>query len=263
MPALYDVLGPLYDGEYDGDLSDVPCYQALAAQHGGPVLELGCGSGRVLAELVDPDWAPLFGLDASPVLLERARRRLERHPVAGPLFAAGKVRLVQGDMADFSVDCPGGFGLVIVALNSFLHLTEPSAQASCLAAIARHLAPQGALAMEVFNPERKHRHPGVESLELAGDFLHPETGERVQRFASVSTDLATQTRRYVHLYDTLGSDGTVRRLVHEFSLRYLYRFELELMLERAGLVVEAVHGGYGFEPFTGEEDSMVVVAVRR
>jgi len=178
------------------------------------------------------------------------------------MLESGQLRLVEGDMRAFEAPCGEGYALAVIALNSFLHLVEPKDQLACLREAARHLRPGGLLAMEVFNPENKDKHPGVHGLELVADFQHPETGERVQRFAAVSTDLATQRRRYVNLYDTLGADGAVRRTVREFTLRYVYRHELERMLEQAGLALEAVYGGYEFEPYTGREDLLLAVAAK-
>ena len=260
--AHYDALGVLYDGENDGDLQDLPFWSALASRAGGPILELACGSARVLSGLLDPSWAPIVGLDASPVLLSRARARLSAHDIGGPMLERGTLRLAEGDMRSFDLPVEGGYSLVVIALNSFLHLTEPADQLACLRQVARHLKPGGLLAMEVFNPEMKERHPGVHGMELVADFVHPETGERVQRFSNVTTDLAAQKRRYVNLYDVLGADGTVKRAVREFTLRYSYRYELERLLEQAGLALETVYGGYDFEPYTGREDAMLVVATR-
>jgi SAM-dependent methyltransferase len=260
--ALYDALGPLYDGEYAAETADIAFFQALAARCGGPVLELACGSARVLCELADPERTPLVGLDASKVLLARGEKRLAAHPVAAPLFEREEMRLCHGDMRSFEV-APGGFALIFVALNGLLHLTGDGDQARCLACAARHLKKGGLLALDVFNPENKDTHPGVHGLDLSGDFVDPDTGERVLRLANVCTDYARQRRRYVHLYDAVGADGAVKRRVHEFTLRYVYKNEMELLLAGAGLALEGVYGGYGFEPYTGREDLMLFVAEKR
>ncbi|MGC4117175.1 MAG: class I SAM-dependent methyltransferase [Myxococcales bacterium] len=260
VKAHYDAIGALYDAENDADVQDLSFWSAMASRTGGPILELACGSGRVLSALVDPQWAPVVGLDLSQSFLDRARGRMAAHAAGGPMLESGQLKLVEGDMRAFDLPMGEGYALVVIALNSFLHLVEPKDQLACLKEVARHLKPGGVLAMEVFNPENKDRHPGVHGLELVADFHHPETGERVQRFANVSTDLATQRRRYVNLYDTLSADGAIRRTVREFVLRYVYRHELERLLEQAGLAVEAVYGGYEFEPYTGREDLMLFVA---
>ena len=254
----FDALGALYDGEYDSKVDDLAFYQELAGR-GGPVLELGCGSGRILAAVARPALAPVVGLDLSAVLLARARRRLARDPVVAGMLRGRAVRLVRGDMRRFDEPAPGGYRLVILAFNAFLHLLESCDQAACLACAARHLAPGGRLVLDVFNPEIKDRLSGV---SLMADFTHPETGERVLRFSSALVDLAEQRLRYTSLFDVVGRGGQVRRAVHCFELRYAYRFELERLLEAAGLEVEAVHGGYGGESFTGQEDSMIVLASR-
>lgn len=261
--AEYDSIAPLYDAEYKEMTEDIGFYRTLADKARGPILELACGGARILSEVANPDWAPIVGLDISPKMLEEARRRLAAHPKVAPMFKRGDVRLLQGDMRSFSVP-PGGFAFAIIALNSFCHLLEAKDQADCLSCVAQHVRPGGLLALDVFNPEIKDTHPGVNGSSLVAEFRHPKTGERVQRLlASVGTDLAHQCRRYVFFLDTLRENGVVRRKVQETTLRYFYRFEMEQLLKSAGFSVESVYGGYAFQPYTGREMQMLFVAKKQ
>jgi SAM-dependent methyltransferase len=261
----FDALGELYDAEYDSKEDDLPFYRELAGCTGGPILELACGSGRILADLAEhsePGWAPLWGLDTSTVQLARARRRLAGQPRAAAMMRRRRVRLGLADMRWFEAAVPGGFGLVILAFNAFLHLLESQDQLACLSCAARHLRPgSGRLAMDVFNPEAKDR-LGLDVVSLAADFILPGTKQKVLRFSTCQADLARQRLRYTSIYDVQTNSGAVRRTVQEFELRYSYRYELEHLLTAAGLRLEAVWGGYSGEPYTGREELMVLVASR-
>src|SRR5438093_4178608 len=101
LPPRDELLACLYDWEHDAFQEDVDMYASFARRSGGPVLELACGSGRVL-DGVSAQGLEVVGLDRSPAMLRRAERRLARR---GP-------RLVEGDLADELPD--GQFPLVIL-----------------------------------------------------------------------------------------------------------------------------------------------------
>src|SRR5918912_795093 len=99
-------LAELYDAFPFSD--DLPFYRRLAREQGARVLELCCGTGRLLVPLAEPG-REIVGLDASEAMLRIAQRKLEQ---AGP-SAAGRARLVRGDVRDFDLGEP--FDLAIVA----------------------------------------------------------------------------------------------------------------------------------------------------
>jgi len=129
MTDSYDHLAPLYDLINAGVQDDLPFYLALVAEMGGPVLELGCGSGRTLIPLAEAGY-DVVGLDSSPAMLERARTRLERSPFAE------HVRLVQGDMTGF--DLQTTFPLITVPFHAWLpdaHSSAPSPISAMLSGV--------------------------------------------------------------------------------------------------------------------------------
>ncbi len=131
-----------HDGRKDDDLA---FWLKLAEQTGGPVLELACGTGRVVIPLARAGHA-VAGLDVSRSMLAVARRKLTREDAE----VQARVRLVEGDMADFSVE--GRFGLIFIAYRSFQHLVERAEQRKCLESCRRHLETEARLAINVFNP---------------------------------------------------------------------------------------------------------------
>ncbi len=241
-------LAGLYDAfVFDGDL---PLYLELAHAQGRRILEVACGSGRVLLPLARTG-LEVVGVDASPHMLALARAKLAAEHIA-------TARLVQADMRDFRLD-DGGFDLSILAVKSFAYLTEPGDQLRCLASIRAHLRPGGLLAIDFMHPlpEWVAAAPG----SLRDDLLQrvPDRGFTLSRVESVvSTNLARQVRVIRSAYEIIDDNGAVvtKRFV-EWPYRWTYRFEAEHLLERAGFAVEAVYGGYQREPFTSGSTAMV------
>src|SRR5438477_6914997 len=133
---MYDLgVSPLEGGP------DVEWVSARARRTGGPILELGCGTGRITVPIAQ-DGHHIVGLDRSAAMLERAERRARRADV--------EVRWVEGDMRAFSFN--EAFALVFVALNSFLML-DPDDRWACLARVREHMAPRGRVAIDVFQPD--------------------------------------------------------------------------------------------------------------
>jgi SAM-dependent methyltransferase len=247
-------LANLYDlFPFEGDL---PLYLDLAAAQGGQVLEIACGSGRVLVPLVKAGHQ-VVGLDASPHMLALARAKLE---AAGPAVMA-RANLVQGDMRDFQLGRT--FDLAIVAVKSFAYLVQRADQQRTLATVAAHLRPGGLLAMDFLHPSPAWllEPPGSLRQDLVQHI--PERGLTLARTeTAVSTDLAAQVRVIRSAYEIVADDGSVTKRFVEWPYRYTYRFEAELLLQQAGFEIEAVYGGYQREPFVSDSRTMLIVARR-
>jgi SAM-dependent methyltransferase len=245
-------LAQLYDAFPFAD--DLPFYLDLAERQGGEVLELCCGSGRVLLPLARAGHR-LVGLDASPHMLALARQKLL---AAGPAVLE-RVRLVQGDLRTFALE--QRFGCALIAVKSFAYLTSRADQQRALERVAAHLRPGGRLALDLLQPAPTWlaRPPGSLNQDLVQEV--PERGITVARTeAVVSTDLANQIRVIRSAYEVVQRDGSLTKRFVEWPYRYVFRFEAELLLERAGLEVEAVYGGYQREPLTSDSPLMLLVA---
>lgn len=248
-------LARLYDAFPFG--ADLPLYRELAKTEGGRVLEVCCGSGRVLVPLALAGHE-VVGLDASPHMLALSREKLA---AAGPDVQA-RVRLVQGDMRAFALDAT--FDLAIVAVKSFAYLVERADQQRALAAIAAHLRPGGLLALDLLNPSPAWlmETPGSLRQDLVAHV--PERGVTVARTeAVVSIDRAAQVRVIRSAYEIVRDDGSLAKRFVEWPYRYTYRFEAEHLLERAGFGIEGLYGGYAREPFTSDSSVMLFLARRQ
>jgi SAM-dependent methyltransferase len=253
-PFLDDELAWLYDVFPFSD--DIPAYLELAERSGGPVLEPACGTGRVLLPLA-AEGHFVVGVDASPHMLARARRKV----AVAPPEVAGRIRLVEADMQ--SIELGDTFGLAVIAARSFGHLLTPSAQLAALEAIRRHLEPGGLLALDLVNPSPAWlaEPPATPRLDLSQEL--PEEGLLVNRTVTImDTDVATQVRVLRSEYEMVASDGSVAKRFVEWPWRWVHRFEIEHLLARTGFEVEEICGGYLGEPFTGEGRTMFVVARR-
>ena len=251
-PWLDDRLASLYDAfVFEGDL---PLYTELARAQGSRVLEVACGSGRVVLPLVLAGF-DVVGIDASAPMLAIARRKLE---------AAGRqAGLVHADMRTFALD-RRDFDLAIVAVKSFAYLTETPDQLQCLRSIHAHLRPGGLLAIDLMHPQPEW--VGAVQGSMRDDLLQrvPDQGFTLSRVESVvSTDVAHQIRVVRSIYEVINDHGSVveKRFV-EWPYRWTHRFEAEHLLERTGFAVESVWGGYRREPFTSGSSAMVFGARR-
>jgi SAM-dependent methyltransferase len=246
LAQLYDMF--LFDG-------DLPLYLDLAREQGGRVLEVACGSGRLLVPLVRAG-LQVVGIDISPHMLALAREKLDG---TAPLSAS--VELLQADMRTFRLD-QQDFDLAIVSVKSFAYLTETADQLACLESIHAHLRPGGLLALDLLHPSPEWTSAPRGSLR--DDMLEhvAERGVTLSRVESVvSTDLARQIRVIRSIYETVDDSGKVldKRFV-EWPYRWVHRFEAEHLLRRAGFQVDVVYGGYQREPFTSESAAMVFLA---
>ncbi|MCC6174599.1 MAG: class I SAM-dependent methyltransferase [Chloroflexi bacterium] len=248
----FDRLARYYDWEHASYDADIALYQDFARRTGGPILEVACGTGRLIGPLLETG-ERIVGIDSSAQMLAVARRTLGREG------RRGGVVLHQADVRTFRLD--ERFRLAIFALDSFGLLLDVRDQLAALGRIREHLEPDGVLIVDVSNGNGR----GVESpdeivLQHAGP--DPVTGHLLSKWTARSTDVAEQLDRYTYFYDEVDDDGVVRRTTTELALRYFGRFEFELLLERAGFLVEALYGSYDLAPFTVGSERLIAVAVR-
>lgn len=243
----------LYDLDFGDRQEDLFMYRQFCSRCGSPILELGCGTGRLLVPLAR-DGYHLTGVDVSPAMLERARNKIA---AAG---LVSRVSLFEQDMRTMAVD--GQFALAFVAANSFMHLLTADDQLAALHRIREHLRPGGLLLLDLFNPDlgRLLEPPGQVVFDKV--MTDPVSGRRLMRFHSQSVDLGQQTIHATWTVDELDDQGHVRRILFPFSIRYLFRGELELLLRHAELEIEALYGSYEMEDFYGDSERMIAVARR-
>ena len=246
----FDAFAEYYDADYGAIADDLPFYRELARRAGGRVLEVMCGSGRLLVPLAQAGLR-LAGVDVSGAMLALARERLQ---------AAGVLERVELLEADIRSRAPQGpFGLAIVAINSFMHLASVADQLAALGQIHAALEPGGLLAIDCFNPDPRLLSEQNGALILDKTF-QLASGASVQKFVAQQADVARQTSYVTFIYDEIAQSGNVRRSALPFTMRWVYRYELEHLLARAGFALEAVYGSYDLDEYTGDSDLLLAVA---
>jgi SAM-dependent methyltransferase len=223
---------------------DIEFYAQAAVDSGGPVLEVGCGTGRILLPTARAG-VTITGVDLSPHMLRVCRERLAAEPVEVQVRA----RLVQADMRAFYLGQT--FKLITLPFRPFQHLITVDDQLACLVTIRRHLADGGRLILDLFNPSL----PALTRDNLGQEFGdEPEfttsDGRRVLRKSRiVARDYFNQVNQTELIYYITHLDGRTERLVHAFQMRYLFRYEAEHLLVRAGFEVEHLYAGYDKSPY--------------
>src|SRR5262245_25847419 len=178
---IYDLQSPYIAAGGPGE-GDVAFYRRLAAEQGGPVLEIGCGTGRVSVPLAG-DGFEVVGVDLSEPMLRQAEARRASLPPA----VATKLTFVQGDMT--TLDLGRKFALIITPSRVFQFALTTAAQRAALGAMRRHLRPGGRLVLDLFDPRLDYVAPGAVFPPRAGEVEHPRTGNRVEwEIAGVEPD---------------------------------------------------------------------------
>jgi SAM-dependent methyltransferase len=224
--------------------TDVGFFVEAAKEAGGPVLEVGCGTGRVLFPTARAG-IEITGLDLSPHMLDVCRERLK----AEPEEVRSRVRLLEGDMRQF--DLGKFFHLVTLPFRPFQHLTTVKDQLACLGCIRRHLAEEGKVILDIFNPslEALIRTNFGEEVSEEPEFSMPDGRKVIRRHKVVSRDIPNQINHVELIYYVSHPDGHQERLVQAFPMRYLFKFEAEHLLSRAGFTVEQLYADYDKSPY--------------
>jgi len=224
---------------------DVDWYRRLARKAGGPVLELGAGTGRVLAALAECG-APCVGLENSEAMLEELRRK----------SFPPNVDLVAGDMRSFAL--PQRFALIAAPFRVFQHLETPREQLACLACVREHLAAGGCLAFDVFvpDPARMAEDPQPE----VEDARYERDGEEIVRRVSLRIERATQLLHVRVRHERRRGGRVLGEERGALRMRFFHRYELEHLLARAGFGHLELYGDFAGSPFGDASRDFVVVA---
>lgn len=249
LPSIFD------DGEaYDLVLKDIPYgfdfYTGLAREAKGPVLDVCCGTGRILLPSMQAG-VDIEGVDLFDSMLNTLRKKATALGLSP--------RLHRADMSDFRV--PRRFALVMIPFNAFIHNMTQEAQIRCLQLCREHLLPGGLLAFDTFFPAAQIVGSPPKTRVMEGEFPHPETGLTMRMYDTRTFDRVAQTQHSLNEIEEVGKDGSVR-IVHrsEVSSRYIYKEEMALLLRVAGFKRWEILGDFDRKPLTQETDALIVLA---
>ncbi len=251
---MYDQIAPYYHLIPQHHTADVPWLLRWAQ---GKILELGCGSGRLLWPLAQAGHE-VVGLDLSGEMLALARR---------DLAAQGhgeKVTLVQVDITQF--DLPHKpFDTAVVFCNTLLHL-DPIALGQMLRHTAVHLRPGGRLLIDVPNPFQLAALGTTAEPEplLEQVFPDPATGGTFTQYATAKQD---DLQQVLHMNWTFvprqnGRDLLEKQVQTTAVYHFYYPHQLQIALQAAGFTLDTFYGSYDGDPFDEESDNLLIIAHR-
>ena len=242
---LYDSV-PLYAARRDVDF-----YVEQAKAASGPVLELGCGTGRILVPIARAG-CTIAGVDSSSQMLARCKEKL----AAEAATVQARVTLQQRDIRDFALGAK--YALIIAPFRVVQQLARIDDQLRFLVAVARHLAPTGRFIFDVFNPrfDALTSADGVEREDTPE--LRLPDGRTLRRSARVTRvrwiDQVSETELIYYVGD--------KRYVQAFDMRWYLAAELQHLLARGGFRVRAMYGDFGRGPLADGSPDIVTIAER-
>jgi SAM-dependent methyltransferase len=245
-----DFVARFYDAVYAQvrDGVDNAFYLQRMAAAGGPVLEIGVGTGRLFVE-ARRRGLDVRGIDVSPAMIARCRAKLE---------PADRERVWVEDAVRMRVE--RRYALVCAPFRVLSHVHDTADQLRLIDGVRDCLEPGGAFVFDLYVPNLKLLREGLP--ELADFDGEHAPGRRLRRVVSSRpADLSRQTNTVRMSFLWEEEDGE-HRGEWEFEMRFFFRFEIEHLVARSKLVLEAICGDFAGGPLTADSREYVVVCRR-
>ncbi|MCA9568542.1 MAG: class I SAM-dependent methyltransferase [Myxococcales bacterium] len=220
-PALYDL-------EYADHTEDITYYQRLAIGAGGPILELGCGTGRLTLPMIRMG-ARVDGVDLARTMLEGLRLKV----AALDATQQGRVRFYEADFRELPDHLRTDYTLIIWPFNALHHCRDERDVERTLAGAVSRLAPGGTVALDVYLPDRQLYDRDPSKTYEHRIFKDPRSGLPLHTWEQGWWDEASRTHHVVYTYKH--RNGTLERA--HLALRMFERDELEAIFAKVGLRV--------------------------
>ncbi len=254
-PGAYDLIAELYDWDMglNNDGKDVDFYLATARSQGGPILELGCGTGRITIPLVQ-DGLTVTGIDRSPPMLQQMKKK------ASKLLSPQELERLQGccmNMSDWAVQ--NRYALIFSPYSSFTYLTKEEERLRCLESVRSHLKPSGFFVLDCFIPH--YDFLALPDNHLYADYYRAlEDGRFLERKKTVQKDLTAQLNTITRYYRIYEPDGVLgRSITTRETIRYFFPEELKLYLQANGFQIVGEYGGFEGQSYRYECQTMVFI----
>ncbi|SFJ55420.1 Methyltransferase domain-containing protein [Paenibacillus sp. UNC496MF] len=240
----YDLLNNLDEVEWK-------FYLDLAAQQGGTILDVACGTGRFTIPLAERGFE-ITGVDITPEMLEAAKQKAERLGVY--------VNWVHSDARQFELGRK--FRFIFTTGNSFQHFLDRESVDGLLSTIHRHLDQDGVFAFETRNPILS-RLTADSSIENDGGTWVDKDGYSCSSTYRRSYEHKTQLEHYVFTDRRWKDESDVSETIQPFALRYFFPQELESVLYYNGFKLEEMYGDFELASFQASSPLMVCVCRKR
>jgi SAM-dependent methyltransferase len=250
--SFYATIARYYDAEHTDKTDDLLMYSQLADEYGGPILDIGCGTGRVMFHLAQ-EGHKVYGIDSEYAMLERAKIKLDAFP-----HVRDRLVFYSGDVLTYDIEAR--FKLVLLSYNSLMHFHTQDEQAALLRRLHGLTEAEGLLVIDLPNAGETFATQDSDAVTLERTFIDAETGHMVMQQAVSYLDRAQQLMEVTWIYDEITEDGVVVRTVAPVIFRYFFYAELTLLLKQAGFAVEAAYGDADLSPYEDGCERMIVFA---
>lgn len=220
---------------------DIPFYLRFAANIGGPILELACGTGRITIPLAEAGH-DVWGLEYSAPMLEQFRNKMAGFPKE----TVDRIHLVQGDMSHFHLDLE--FPLVILPCRSFQLLYDEEKENACLKCVYSHLSGNGLFIIDIGNfiPNKEKEGEWLSGREFFDwENSDPKTGDKIHR-THIRKEI-NMVRQIIYPEKTFRitkPDGTIEKVVKRSPLKYFFENQVRNLLVANGLKIVEEMGYY-------------------
>jgi SAM-dependent methyltransferase len=237
MVNFYDVIHADYD-------EDKKFYLDKILNAGGPVLEIGCGTGRIFCDALKMG-ADIYGIDQNKLMLEKLKEKIN---------VSQHYRVQVIDALEFISE--NKFKLIIGPFRMFMHILTVKDQLKFLKNVYENLAENGEFAFNVFNPDLNRIQTGdKENLRFEGEYM---PGRILKFYDSSKPDLLNQCQHVTFRFEWDGN-GSTKEDTFCFPMRYFFRFELRHLAERAGFKSVNIYSDFNYNESNREGKEFVVV----
>ena len=216
----YDIYAPWYD--LQNEMEDVDFYLEALQDFGGPILDAGCGTGRLLLEFAREGYS-VGGFDTSQEMLKVGRNKIAKESKD----VQSRIEMTYGDMRQFQLK--QSFNIGVFGCNTFQHLLTNEEQDQALQSMHKHLNDDGRLFIQTTNV-KFHEHDS-DVLYHRGREFHAPTNEWIDSFYSYHYFQHLQIQQFTLFLDITNAEGLVKRKQVILNLRFLFPPELERMLK--------------------------------
>ncbi len=241
---FYDIL--------QSDTSDVPFFVEMARRYGPLVLELGCGTGRLLLPIAQSGTA-IVGLDSSDEMLAICRAKMNFYDEQ----TKARITLVHGDWVDFQLNQI--FSLAFFACNTFNHLISQEHQVKALGKVYDHLSAEGILIIDnsVPNIQQFMESNGKQAVY---EFLNPANGNKIIDKFTPHYDFIQQLEHADIVLEEYSEGKLVRTAKTRTTSTFLFPRELQLLLKYCGFEVLTVWKNQKQESVDSDAREMIILA---
>jgi SAM-dependent methyltransferase len=234
--------GKHYDSLNNFDY-DVPFYFELLSNYGGPILELGCGTGRLTIPIASKGY-DVSGLDISESMLEEAKHKANNLKL--------NIEFVLADMRNFNLSKK--FSLILLPFDTICNLYDYESLVACFNCVKRHLTAEGRFIIDVNNPNLNKLIMPKAEKRFKTKYKNPFSDGYVELSISNLYDSVSQINYCKWYFKNQNEE-----VVQDLNRRIYFPQELDNYLKYSDFIIEDKFGGFDKSPFTSTSKKQIIV----